>query len=84
MEQTKLIVKQVVDAWDPMELLATHCPQHEYDAESYRIASCIVEGTTEEMLGSIIKNVFMESFDRELPNADCEEAAAKILEQVEL
>ncbi len=55
------LVKEVVDQWDPIELLA-FCPPDEYDMEVKSICAMIREDMDEDELARTIQKIFIEYF----------------------
>lgn len=75
-------VKAIIDEWDPIDLLASHCPNDEYDDISFWIAQKIQTVTNGEELANYIYDVFdrqfgIPTFDKNLD--DCRVIAKKIL-----
>ena len=77
-------IKNIIDDWDPIELLSSYAPPDEYDSESKKI-STLSENFIEIdkiCLGEIIFKVFTQSFgdDIFLKSLDeCTEIAEKII-----
>jgi len=57
---TFALVKEIIDAWDPIELLV-FAPEDEYDEESMRIFKRYTDNV--ENLGDIIFDVFQTAFE---------------------
>lgn len=79
------IVKKHIDEWDPIELLAIHCPQDEYDDISMELSKTITENTTIEALATEISDKFIFDFGR--PSFDksyeeCKKIAYKIIDEI--
>ncbi len=55
------LVKEVVDQWDPIDLLA-FCPPDEYDIEIKSICAMIQEDMDEDELAKVIQTIFTEYF----------------------
>ena len=73
------VVKKHIDAWDPFSLLASGCPQDEFDGESRMIAQRITCASSEQEIADIVRRVFSSQFDEaSFPEADCLSVAASI------
>lgn len=61
-------IKQIIDAWDPISLLAMHSPQDEYDLESMKITNELNNNFVGDWLGveNIICKVFIDSFGEDI------------------
>ncbi|MHB1453781.1 MAG: DUF1871 family protein [Saccharofermentanales bacterium] len=73
-------VKKIIDNWDPIELLAMHCPQDEYDDISKEIGNSNIIDANE--LGNFIYSAFSKSFHSNIFTKDlweCIDIANKIL-----
>ncbi|MFB9274187.1 hypothetical protein [Cohnella cellulosilytica] len=60
-----LTVKQQIDLWDPMRLLAMDCPDDEYDGEVRKISIFIIRNLKRLdyiLLSNCIKSVFRNNF----------------------
>jgi len=58
-----IILKEIIDEWDPIGLLETHSPLDEYDGETQKILSQISDDMNEFDIATIIYNVFLASFN---------------------
>jgi hypothetical protein len=72
------IIKKHIDAWDPMELLATGAPKDEYDVESRMIEERFFSGITTKELARILAKVFSAQFSESFSIADCLNTAEQI------
>lgn len=57
-------IKQIIDEWDPIDLLS-HAPKDEYDEETKEVSKLISatnEAITVELIGKIIYTVFSKHF----------------------
>jgi hypothetical protein len=73
-----LIVKGVIDEYDPYGLLSCHAPDNEYDLESAKIAELIDKNSTTDEIATIISEVFTHMFNKDFPKADFIQAAHDI------
>ena len=74
-------IKQIIDRWDPIELLA-HVPEDEYHSEISEIAALLYEGTDVSALADGIYRIFSNSFGTDIfrhSRSDCRTVAEKIL-----
>lgn len=55
-------VKSVIDEWDPVGLLSSHCPPDEYDDISAELAKIMTRNINVETLGNEIYNIFVRDF----------------------
>jgi hypothetical protein len=83
MEQIDLfiVVKNVIDKWDPCDLLAIHSPDDEYDSEIKDIVKKIDSKSNAKEIAQIISDVFTKSFSDGLFDFsidNCTEPADKI------
>jgi hypothetical protein len=65
------VVKQHIDKWDPIQLLALECPADEYDGETRKISIVItqhLEDIENNLLSKAINKVFTDSFRTEFNN----------------
>ncbi|WP_407083138.1 DUF1871 family protein [Paenibacillus aurantius] len=51
-----------MDRWDPFDLLATHCPDDEYETEIREIVTALSGTTTAEKLAVKIKDILYRAF----------------------
>lgn len=75
-------VKETIDEWDPIDLLAMHCPDDEYDEISLWISQEIRTVVDVENLAKYIYDLFVQqfgvpTFDKNL--AECRMIAEKII-----
>ena len=73
-------VKEVIDEWDPFNLLAIYCPEDEYDKEIKEIVEILpkVKGAVE--LASEINKIMYKALDEDFKKSeDCLMIAEKIL-----
>lgn len=76
-------VKRIIDEWDPLDLLAMHCPGNEYDDISFLISQKVKSFADVEKLAEYIYNLFVyefgvPTFDKNLD--ECRMVAKKIIE----
>ena len=75
-------IKEVIDAWDPIDLWRSHCPRDEYDDEINQIATLIKDEIDKKRIAEIIYTVFITDFNEDLFRyklEDCLEIAERIL-----
>lgn len=73
-------LKQVIDAWDPVDLLS-HSPNDEYHSEIEEIEQLLKSAYSSEELADGIFKVFMESFGEEVftkSKSECKQIAQMI------
>lgn len=74
------IVKELIDEWDPFNLLAIHCPDDEYDEEIKDIVEVLPKvksaGELAIEINKIMYNAFEEDFKK---SKDCLKIAERIL-----
>ena len=75
-------VKEKIDEWDPIDLLAMHCPDNEYDDISLLISQKVQNILDVEDLANYIYNLFVcqfgvPTFDKNLN--ECIMIAEKIM-----
>ncbi len=75
-------VKETIDDWDPIDLLAMHCPDDEYDSISVLISQKTVVISDVESLAKYIYDLFVcefgvPTFDKDLD--ECRIIAKRIL-----
>ena len=74
------IVKNVIDEWDPIELLS-FAPKDEYSIEIDMIEAALKSCDEENVLGERIFNIFTRTFDMSFSKSleECKVIAHKIL-----
>lgn len=75
-----VIVKSVIDEWDPIGLLYLGCPEDEYDPEIKDIVALLSNATSVDELALIIREVFIKWFEEYLSVEASHTAALKIWE----
>lgn len=74
-------IKQIINEYDPINLLSQECPNDEYSCEANLIESEIycknVKGIAD--IAKIVSAVFFEQFDERLDKSLCKGIARKIL-----
>lgn len=70
-----IMVKKIIDNWDPVELLATHSPSDEYDSETQEIIDAIINNTVGEV-AQIIQDVFINAFGNDFFTRSLDECMA--------
>ena len=79
-----LLVKEVVDQWDPIELLA-FCPPDEYDIEAKSICAILRKDINEDELAKEIQSIFIESFGSDTFDKnihDCRVVARYLIDRI--
>ena len=79
-----LTVKEVVDEWDPINLLS-HAPKDEYHSEIEKIEHLLRVAENREEAAYGIFNIFSESFGNDIfleTQSECELIARKLLDSV--
>lgn len=76
-------VKKKIDEWDPIDLLAMHCPDDEYNDISFSISEKVQTTVNIENLANYIYDLFehefgVPTFEKTLD--DCRIIARKIIE----
>ena len=77
-------IKNIIDEWDPIELLVIHCPPDEYDDISRELDKIIANGVDVDALADSIFAVFEQAFGVPTFNKsleECRKIAQKILEE---
>ena len=80
-------VKNIIDEWDPIDLITMNSPSDEYDTEIRHILDKIDSNINEKELSLIIYNLFLEEFgddDFHKTKEDCLEIATKIINELEM
>ena len=78
------IVKNIIDEWDPIELLAMHCPPDEYDIEIKEIMNFLNKETKLEELSAKIYYIFLDYFGDDTftkTKEECSIIADKIIQE---
>lgn len=87
-EQIYLVIKKVIDEWDPVGFLADGAPDDEYDFESKEIADNLMKIKNTELLKNYIYDLFLKNFG-DLVNTsarnlyECKKIANLILTDIE-
>lgn len=55
-------VKKIIDEWDPIDLLAMHCPDDEYNDISFSISEKVQTTVNIENLANYIYDLFEHEF----------------------
>lgn len=76
-----LIIKKIIDKWDPIGLLELGCPDDEYDSEIREVVSLSLHAKSVDDLAIGIRQVFIKWFDEYLSIEKCYPIAFKILER---
>ena len=77
-------IKNIIDAWDPIELLVIHCPPDEYDEISHELDKTIANGVDVDALTDSIFILFEQAFGAPTFNKsldECRKIAQKILKE---
>lgn len=83
MHQIFEIVKKCIDEWDPYGLLASGCPEDEFDDESKLISEEISFTTSEDKIVEMVSKVFSERFEQQFfHESSCENVALKIYNEL--
>ncbi len=56
------LIKEIIDSWDPVELLTIGCPLDEYNLETEKIFQFCKDIHTKQEIGEMIYFTFFESF----------------------
>ena len=73
-----ILVKEVVDEWDPIGLLGMGCPDDEYDPEIKDIVQLLSNIKTVDELTRVIQKVFIKWFEEDLTIEKCYPVALEI------
>ncbi|HZH61965.1 MAG TPA: DUF1871 family protein [Metabacillus sp.] len=66
------IVKEVIDEWDPFNILVKHCPDDEYDEEIKDIVEVLPKVKDAEELAKAINQIMYKAFDKDFKKSkDC-------------
>ncbi|WP_078410766.1 DUF1871 family protein [Priestia abyssalis] len=82
------LVKEVIDEWDPLNLLAIHCPDDEYDGEIGDIVKLLPNVKSVDELSLGIHKVFVKWFGEDFLEAEkysiqkCNPIAIKIWNRI--
>jgi hypothetical protein len=73
-----IIVKEIIDEWDPIGLLNMGCPIDEYDPEIRDIVQLLRNINSVDELAIEINKVFIKWFEEDLTFGKCYPVALKI------
>ncbi|GAM12370.1 DUF1871 family protein [Mesobacillus selenatarsenatis] len=74
------IVKEVIDAWDPFNLLAIHCPDDEYDEEIKDIVEILPKVNSAGELAIEINKIMYKAFEEDFKKSmDCLKIGERML-----
>jgi hypothetical protein len=73
-----ILVKEVIDKWDPIGLLGLGCPDDEYDPEIADIVRLLINIKSVNELAEGINEVFIKWFGEDLTIEKCFPVALKI------
>jgi hypothetical protein len=77
------VVKEIIDKWDPFNLLAIHCPDDEYESEIREIVTALSNVTNEEELGVELNNILYQAFEEDFKKSnDCIVIANQLLKAI--
>lgn len=79
------IIKKIVDDWDPIGLLAAHCPPDEYDLETIEIVNYLTLNIQINDLSTKIYEIFVEFFGIDVfdkTEEECKVVADKIIKML--
>lgn len=77
-------IKQIIDKWDPIGLLAISCPEDEYEPEIKELLARLSDYCSVDETAKIIYDVFIEMFGADTFTEElnkCEEIALQILDK---
>ncbi|WP_338752662.1 DUF1871 family protein [Bacillus sp. FJAT-52991] len=81
--KTFKVVENVVNEWDPVDLLAIDCPNDEYDFEIQRIVSATLSVNNAEELAKKINDILYKAFEENFKKSkDCLRIADKIFKKI--
>ena len=80
-------IKDIIDAWDPVGLLAMHAPLDEYDSETNQIYELLKTQpeANADFVANCIYDIFIKSFGSDVFRkdiCDCLQVANKILSDI--
>jgi glycine betaine/choline ABC-type transport system substrate-binding protein len=74
------VVKEIIDKWDPFDLLAIYSPDDEYECEIREIVTALSHITKVEELAEEINSILYQAFEEDFKKSnDCLLNAHKIL-----
>lgn len=79
---THLEVMEIINAWDPINLLALHAPKDEYIDEAKKISKFCLNNISENTLAEKIYEIFINNFGEDIFNKsldECKDIANAIL-----
>jgi len=78
------VVKEIIDKWDPFDLLAIHCPDDEYDSEIREIVVALSNLSNAEELAAEINKILYQAFNEDFrKSSDCSLIAHEILKALQ-
>lgn len=77
-----IVVKGVIDEWDPIGLLGMGSPEDEYDPEIRDIVRLLSSIKSVDELAERINRVFIKWFEEDLTVEKCYPIALKILNKI--
>ncbi|OCA92579.1 DUF1871 family protein [Pseudobacillus wudalianchiensis] len=78
-KKTFTIVEEIINQWDPLDLLAIDCPCDEYEFEIRQVAAAALRIDNAEELVREITEILYKAFDEDFKKSkDCLEIANKI------
>jgi hypothetical protein len=75
-------IKQIIDTWDPIGLLAMDCPEDEYEPEIKELFARLNTSLSADKTAKIVYDVFIEMFGADTFTEElskCKEIALQIL-----
>lgn len=75
-----IVVKSIIDEWDPIGLLNLGCPEDEYDPEIKDIVALLPNVKSVDELALRIRQVFIKWFEEFISIEKCYPVASKIWE----
>ncbi|MDP9701558.1 hypothetical protein [Paenibacillus sp. FSL R7-0272] len=80
--KTEEILTRIINAWDPLALLAGGAPSNEYDIEIKVICKQVNAATNETQIAQIIYTTFREKTGIELNLLSCLKCAFKVVQEI--
>lgn len=73
-------IKELVNKYDPINLIDMGCPKDEYDGEVRRIIEVLKKASNPEQLRDLIYGIFVDMFDNRLavPKENYQQLAANL------
>ncbi|WML45434.1 DUF1871 family protein [Neobacillus sp. PS3-40] len=78
------VIQEIINEWDPLDLLSLDCPDDEYESEIQRIVSATLNKDNADKMAEKINEILYKTFGDDFKKSnDCLQIAERILKTLE-